>query len=576
MRKGTTFAVAIAAAAALVLTGCTGSGSGSESTSSSAHVDGGRVSGPLNTVNTEKVKSDSGEITMAIEKTITNWNTLTAAGDISEGVWVTTPIYPSVFTIQPDGSTISLNKDMMDSAEVVSQNPTVVQYKIKKDAVWSDGSPISADDFIYQWKVMNGRDCPDCQTSNTNGLDKVASVVGSDSGKTVTVTYSSNYSEWQRPFSRLLPAHIAAEHGDLAASFNDYFANTTPTFSGGPYIISDFEKGVSVTLTKNPKWYGSGPNLKKVTFRMITDAQQTPIALQNKEIQAMYPQPQVDLLTQLDQMAQQGINYQMNNSLVMETFVLNLSNSLLKDVAVRKALFTALDQQQIIDKTVGQFDSDVKPLGSVMIMQQQKGYQNKTKAFGYGEGNVSAAKKILTDAGYKIQGGTLHLPDGSAAPALRAVYSVGNAIRQSEMEIMAVEAKKLGITLNLESTDSLGNTFSEKAPYGYDIMLSGFTGSPFLGANAAQRFKTGTGYNLHYSSSKVDSLIDEALQASSQSEVIKDINAADKIVVGDVFMMPLYQKPSLLAYDSQFGNMRDNPTISGPTYNIAQWGVIAK
>lgn len=567
------------AALALLAAGCSGADGASDGSGTTGQPGGdapNRVSGDLNTVNSADVQPGTGEITMAIEKTITNWNTLTAAGDISETVWVTSALYPSVFVIQPDGSTLVLNEDLMDSAEVVSQDPTVVEYVISDEARWSDGTPITGADFEYQWRALNRKDCPECQTHDSDGLDKVESLDISDDGKTVTATFDGNFSEWQRPFGRLLPAHLAEEHGDLYTSFNEYFVQTVPEFSGGPYIITDFQKDVSVTMEPNPEWYGEAPNLQKITFRMITDTQQTPIALQNNEIQAMYPQPQVDLLNTVQQMDQLGVDYQMNQSLVMETFVFNLSNSYLSDPILRQAIFTALDQQEVIDKTVGQFDDSVTPLGSVMIMQQQEGYQDKVQDLNYGQGDLEAAKTMLTDAGYTIEEGKLLTPDGDEVPPLRSVYSVGNPVRQSSMEVLAASVKELGISLDLESTDSLGDTTQENSPYGYDIVVVGYTGSPFLGSNAFKRFTTDTGYNLHYSDEDVDRLVDEALEATSPEEAIDLVNEADQIVVESAWMMPVYQKPSMFAYYDKYGNLRDNPTISGPAYNIAEWGLIAQ
>lgn len=534
----------------------------------------GQVIGDLNTVNTVEVQEGTGEVVIAIEKTIPNWNTLTASGDVSETVWVTTPIYPSVFVVEPDGSTITLNEDLMESAEVVGQDPTVVEYVIRDEAVWSDGTPISGADFEYQWRILNGRDCPDCQIRDTDGLDKVVDLAVSDDGKTVTATYDSNFAEWQRPFGRLLPAHIAEENGDLYASFNEHFVETVPEFSGGPYIITEYHHDVSVTLEPNPNWYGqTQPNLQSVTFRMITDAQQTPIALQNGEVQVMTGQPQVDLLDSLQQMEQLGVRYQINQSLAMETFQFNLSNSYLAEPALRKAIFTALDRQEVIDKTVGQFDSNVTPLGSMMVMQQQEGHQSKTEEFNYGAGDLEAAKAILDEAGYVIDDGQLYTPDGDAVPAFRSVYSVGSPVRQASFAVLQANVQELGITLNIETTDALGDTVAERSPYGYDIVIAGYIGSPFLASNAFKRFTTDTGYNQHYSDADVDRLVDEALAATSPEDVIDLINQADTITIEAAWMMPLYQRPSLIAYYENIGNIRDNSTISGPTYNLKDWGL---
>ncbi len=563
--------VAVLAAATLFVSACAGGAGNASEGGDSPSAAPGQVTGDLNAVNTAEVQA-GGEVTMAIEKTIPNWNTLSAAGDISETVWVTSALYPAAFVIQPDASTIEMNTDLLESAEVVSQDPTVVQYVINEDAVWSDGVPITGDDFIYQWRVLNTRDCPDCATHDSDGLDKVTSIEQSEDGRTVTVTYESTFSEWQRPFQRLLPAHIAAEHGDLYETFSDYFVNTVPEFSGGPYIISDYQQDVSVTLERNPNWYGDEPPLERINFVMITDTQQTPIAMQNGEIDVMYPQPQIDLLQQVRDMAGMGVSHQMNQSMVMESLMFNHSNSFLSDPALRRAIATAIDTQSVIDRTVGQFDETVTPVGSVMIMQQQEGYESKVEELGYGQGDADAALAILEEAGYTLQDGALHTPEGEAVPALRAVYSVGNAVRESSMQVIQTALQPLGISLALETTDSLGDTTSNNEPYGYDLVLVGYTGSPFIASNAFKRYTTGTGYNPYYSNPQVDELVDEALQATSSEETIALINEADALVVEDLLLMPLYQKPSLLAYVDSLGNIRDNPTISGPTYNIHEWG----
>ena len=62
---------------------------------------------------------------------------------------------PVAFHLTPDFKVV-MNEDLLDSAEQTSENPQTVVYKIKPAAVWSDGVPISADDFIYLWKNLNG------------------------------------------------------------------------------------------------------------------------------------------------------------------------------------------------------------------------------------------------------------------------------------------------------------------------------------------------------------------------------------------------------------------------------------
>jgi peptide/nickel transport system substrate-binding protein len=79
-----------------------------------------------------------------------------------------------------------------------------VVYKIKPETVWSDGTPISADDFAYAFRARNTRDCPKCATSSNSGYDVLESVVGSDNGKTVTATFRAGqtYPDWKQLFGQ--------------------------------------------------------------------------------------------------------------------------------------------------------------------------------------------------------------------------------------------------------------------------------------------------------------------------------------------------------------------------------------
>ena len=113
---------------------------------------------------------------------------------------------PVAFHAQPD-FTVKMDDDLLDSAEQTSEDPQTIVYKIKQNAVWSDGTPISADDFIYFWKNQNGT-IKDNDVAATTGYDQIKSVEGSDNGKTVTVVFKTPFADWKAPVRRAsCPAH---------------------------------------------------------------------------------------------------------------------------------------------------------------------------------------------------------------------------------------------------------------------------------------------------------------------------------------------------------------------------------
>ena len=152
------------------------------------------------------------------------------------------------------------------------------------------------------------------------------------------------------------------------------------------------------------------------------------------------------------------MTYHIGAGLVWEHFDLNLHNKALQDKTVRLAMFTALDRAALIKRTVGQFDPGVKTDGQPHVRPRSgRLRQQHPIRTGYGR-RRSGHVKLLTGAGYKISDGKLIEPDGTPFPALTARYAVGNAIRQNELAEFARDVKKIGITINVMSTDDLGAT----------------------------------------------------------------------------------------------------------------------
>jgi len=573
--------VALVAGAAVVLAACDGRGAaggggavGGERRGASALSACEMTPNTCNSAAPDTLRQ-GGQLVFAIEKNVTNWNVLSSAGNVFEGGEVLKPVLPSTFVTQPD-LTVAMNTDLLDSARVTNTNPETIVYKIKANAVWSDGTPITAEDFRYNWKLQNGRDCPGCPVVTTSGYDQVRSVVGAADGKTVTVILTKPFTDWRQLWSGsspIYPAHIAAAHGDittpqgLAASFT-WFGKTVPAYSGGPFEIVQFTNNESVTLVPNPRWYGPRPKLDRLIYRIITDASQEQAALQSRAVQVIYPQPQVDVVQQVRTI--RGVSSFVGPGLSWEHLDLNLQNGYLADPVLRTALFTAVDRQAIIDRTVGQFTTKIKPLNSHNFVPRQSGYEDVVSETGQGSGNLTRAKQLLAAAGYKIDGDQLTTFVGMPVPPMRIRYAVGNQVRRLECELFAQQVKPLGITVQVAPTDNLASTLSTGD---YDIAVFSWIMTSFPYGGALQLWSTGQGNNFgHYSNPDVDRLIAAAASSTDASIAKEELTQADRRMTRDAYVLPLYQKPTFLALDNNVANVRDNPSLDGPPYNAAQWG----
>jgi len=569
------------AAIALALTACSSSGGGGGNGNTSGDVTAGtKGTGNFSDCATNPTQCNKGQtkpggsVTYTLEKTIPGWNQVYTTSNVFEVAEVEDGVFPGAYLAGSDLKPF-LNTDLMVSGEQTKASPQTLVYKIKPNAVWNDGTPINFDDFQYVAYASDGTHCPKCGAASSSGYNAIQSMTSSDNGKTVTVVMKTPFADWQSMFGALLPAHIAKQHGDdgspagINASFQ-WFDKNVPDWSGGPYMITAYKKDTSITEKPNTKWYGATkPSLDQLTFRIITDQTQESTALQNHEVSVIYPQPNADLVSQTDQI--QGVQTYLGKGLVWEHFDFNEKNKFLSDKNLRTAVFLAINRQDVIARTIGQFVPGAQPLGNHMYVPGQPGYQDNVTSTGQGSGDLEKAKKLLTDSGYTGVGTALKTKSGDPV-TFRCTYSDGNTDRQTECEIVQNTLKQLGINVTLKTTTDL----SELGTGNFDMIVFAWVGTPFVVAGAQQIYelKGGADYGVN-NDPQAEKLINEAATSTDQAVVQKKLNDADKLIVADAYSLPLYQKPTFLAAYDNIVNIRDNATSSGPPVNVQEWGIKA-
>ena len=559
---------------ALCLTACSDSGPG-RAVSSDTDLSGTAAADSINSNTSDS--HTGGTVTWAISAPIDNWNLLTRAGDTFDAHQVLGAVYPSAFTVNPS-YTVTLNSDLLDSATQTSTSPQTVVYRIKPSADWSDGMPITADDFSYPWRAQSTD-----HAAAFAGYDRIASIAGSDRGKTVTVVFAKPFADWKSLFSALYPAHIAKQHGDIAAS-SAWFAANPPTVSAGPFSLAALSADhTSVTLGRNTRYYGPGAQLDKVVFRVVTGAAQQAAALRDGTVDGIYPQPQSSLIDTIKTMGA-AVAYHVDSGLEVEHIDFNLSNATLGGKpwsrTLRTAMFTAFDRDDVIAKTIQRIQPTAAPLDNRMFVRNQAGYQDNLTKYGLGTGDAARARESLTAAGFTnaTLGGRLTAPDGTAIPALSLKYPMGNQIRRAESELFAADAARLGITVNASPTDDLTATLAQTGgSYRYDLVVYSSPRSAFPSSADQAAYCTGGSGNFGgYSNAQVDRWLNDAMlsedqPASPQSTVTEYLNKADDQISQDAYSLPIFQWPALIAFSPKLGNVRDNVTELGPTYDIRQW-----
>lgn len=511
---------------------------------------------------------------MAIDADIDDWNVATALGSVGPGLWVMSSVLPYTFSVGPDFVS-TLNSDLLSSAE--RPDPGTLVYTLNPKATWSDGTPVSADDFIYNWRVRNGRDCPDCATdpAGYENITGITSGTTPDGKPTVIVSFGAPYPEWQTLFASsapLYPAHVVAQIGDLSTpsglkASSDWFSSTTPDYSAGPLAVQARQPGTPIVLARNPGWYGRPARLDRVVLTVAQGEAAQLSALRDGRVQVIAPSVQAGLPVQVSDIA--GVVSYEGTSMGWERIDLNLRTPALQDAALRQALFGAIDLDRARAIGAEQFGR-VEPIGSHNFVPGQPGFRDVLAGSGQGSGDVEAARRILTEAGYTGIGSALVAPGGRRVPALRAVYPRYAAARRQLASYLADIGSELGVTIMPSESDSLAGTLSGGE---FDLMLYGWSNPPAVVANALQSWGTGGESNYGgYSNPEVDRLLAAAAGSVDVAGANDLLNQADEVMTRDAVVLPLYRRPSLLAVRDNVANVRDNPVV-GPFYNVADWGV---
>lgn len=210
--------------------------------------------------------ADGGTLRWAVDALPTTLNSFQADADGTTSR-IAGAVLPSLYTLDARGRP-QRNADYLESAQVVETEPKqVVLYKLNQQAVWSDGREIGAPDFVAQWRALSGRDTA-YWTARNSGYERIEKIERGKNDLEVRVTFAKPYSDWKSLFTPLYPKQVMGAPN----TFNDG-ARTTLKATAGPFLLKAIDrKSSTVTLTRNPRWWGQPAKLDSVVLAAVPRA----------------------------------------------------------------------------------------------------------------------------------------------------------------------------------------------------------------------------------------------------------------------------------------------------------------
>nr|WP_246406209.1 ABC transporter family substrate-binding protein [Modestobacter versicolor] len=519
---------------------------------------------------------------------------LIAAGNATSVANIEAQLFPQAYLVQPDLS-LEYNDELLTeepTSEVTGETQTVT-YKINPDAVWSDGEPITADDFEFSWNLQKSSDPAEggcASLLSTTGYDQVTGVEGADDGKTVTVTLGTPFADWKALFSGsnnpVFPSHVM-DKGDPAANCEAIttgwpIAEGIPSdISGGPWQLKkeNINNGQQiVVLTPNENYWGEKPKLEQLVIQGIGNDPTTAVqGLSSGELNMIYPQPQLDLVDQIADLEPNVVS-DVNFGLSFEHVDFNTTDPLLSDVRVRQAFAMALDRQEIVDQTVGQFSSDAQVLDNRIWLNTQPQYED-TAPEQYKSADVAGAKALLEEAGWALGSDGVYAKGGQRL-SLRIDTTANNPLREQTINVMIPQLKEAGIEASFNANPDIfagADKPTSLEAGGFQVALFAWVGSPFISGTppiylAPQGDAIGQNY-ARIGTPEIDALFAEWLTLTEDSEIADTGNEIDRLLWDQMATLPLYQKPTFIAYSSTIEGAEDNPTQAGPLWNASTWSL---
>jgi oligopeptide transport system substrate-binding protein len=425
----------------------------------------------------------------------------------------------------------------------ISKDGRVYTFHLR-DSVWSNGDPLTSQDFIDSWKraldpvtgagyvdfyyyIVNGRAFNEGKTRDFSEVG-----VKALDPRTLQVTL-----EYPTPFfldlcacSILSPIHL-----ESIKKWGEDWIKPGKLVSNGPYLLAGWRINDRIALKKNPRyWNAAAVHFDRIDALALSSATTAFNLFHSGQIGLILDKALVPTFF-LDTLKTQPY-FHASTILATYFYRFNVTRKPFDDPRVRQAFALASDKARIVERITR---AGEEPAGSFTPpgMKQQDGYEPPA-GLGY---DVAKARALLAAAGY---------PGGKGFPPVSILYNGSEQNKQIATEMQAIWEENLGVHVSL-------------APKEWKVYLNAMTGLDFDIARSSwvadypdpntflDCFVTGRGNNrTGFSDPAYDGLLERARQESDPARRLDLLRQAETILVEKQLpILPLYHYVSIAIYN---------------------------
>lgn len=413
-------------------------------------------------------------------------------------------------------------------------------FHLRDGLKWSDGSDLTANDFVYSWKrvcdPMVAAPYAETVLSMVEGYDKAIEgdldalqvVAQDDNTLVVTLSTPCSYFGSLAAFATLSPVQEAT-----VTANGDAWATSAATYiSNGPFYVSEWVPGSYIMMSKNPYyWNADAIKLDGIKWNLIEDSNAAYSAYQTGEVLMIKNVPTEEIPSLKD-----SADFHVDPIIGTYYLSLNLERDAFKDARVRKALSLAIDRDYVANTlmqgTYSPADNFMGPgwidTDGTQFKDNANGGQSYIDVNNY-EADLEEAKQLLADAGY---------PDGEGFPSIS--YTTNDAgYHKVVAEYLQQAWAQLGIDLKVDIVEWA--SFTPMRRNGdFDIARNGWVGDYTDPSNMLELFYSTNGNNDgKFNNADFDAAIDLSRTTLDSAERSKALHTAEDILMEETGCIPI-------------------------------------
>lgn len=413
-------------------------------------------------------------------------------------------------------------------------------FHLRDGLKWSDGSDLTANDFVYSWKrvcdPMVAAPYAETVLSMVEGYDKAiegdldALQVAAQDDNTLVVTLNApcSYFGSLAAFATLSPVQEATVEAN-----GDAWATSAETYiSNGPFYVSEWVPGSYIMMSKNPYyWNADAIKLDGIKWNLIEDSNAAYSAYQTGEVLMIKDVPTEEIPSLKD-----NADFHVDPIIGTYYISMNLERDAFKDARVRKALSLAIDRDYVANTlmqgTYSPADNFMGPGWIDMDGKQFKDNANGGQSYidvnNY-EADLEEAKQLLADAGY---------PDGEGFPTI--TYTTNDAgYHKVVAEYVQQAWAQLGIDLQVDIVEWA--SFTPMRRNGdFDVARNGWVGDYSDPSNMLDLFLSTNGNNDgKFNNADYDAAIYRSRETLDPTERSKALHDAEDILMEETGCIPV-------------------------------------